>query len=147
MNALGIIALLLAIPLSIIANILTPIVRNKYALSSNKRITKRIGVLQRELEEIKNRNFEVEIFKQFYLLFFIIITFVLGLSAYAIYAEHPPDAQMWKFSAYTGMCAVAVASNIGMQRAKKLMHVEKYQEYLEKSIAKLKAKQDKSLLP
>lgn len=52
MDAIGIIALLLAIPLSVLANLLTPTVKNWLALLSKKLTIERIAALEYELERL-----------------------------------------------------------------------------------------------
>ena len=50
-----ILGLLFAIPLSVVANLVTPWVKNKYALTSKRRTVKRLKVLENQLADIESR--------------------------------------------------------------------------------------------
>src|SRR5260370_20832325 len=54
MDKIGVLALLLAIPLAVLANLLTPTVKNWIALLSKKMTAQRIKVLESELNRLES---------------------------------------------------------------------------------------------
>ena len=51
---ISILAMVLAIPLAIVANFMTPYALNWYSTTSQERLTQRIAYLQEQLDKVKN---------------------------------------------------------------------------------------------
>src|SRR6185369_2637296 len=77
---LFILGLLLAIPLSVIANLLTPWIKNKYALSSRKRALNRLRILERQLIDFDRRDLLKEILNALRYLLVALVFFMAGVT-------------------------------------------------------------------
>lgn len=138
MDRTGIFALLLAIPLAVLANLLTPIIRNWIALLSKKMTAQRIKVLKYELVRLETPGSIEAVFAILWYLFFVLISLSGGL-AFLSLALMPPiwnwplDVAYLLFGVATFFCVMGL---VEIRKRKST----KYKEKLEGQIASLKSK-------
>jgi len=140
----GLLALLLAVPLSIAANLLTPVVRNWYAASSKKRLARRISELEKQLTDLDSREPVEEILKAlgYALLSMTCVGFGLMLQVGSELLG-PIDVRggptlLANFTVYIlfGLATVFAVKGAGRMGQRRKQH----RAYLEKTITSLKGK-------
>jgi hypothetical protein len=150
MDSIGIIALLLAIPLSVLANLLTPTVKNWLSQFSRKRLLKRIENLEfnlRRFDKEKDVSYSIELLENG----IIIVSFLaFGFYAYlsTIMLEKLLPAEQTAIYIYLALAALStmIAYTRGVITWSIIRHTGslKYKKKLEKNIASLKNKLDKN---
>lgn len=144
MDTLGLIALLLAVPLGIAANLLTPTIKNWWAKGSEKRLLKRIEDLEKELK-ICSR--EIDFKYNAWLsenIISILETFGFGLYLYLSLSLIEIPSTHWLRRTYILVVAVFIAMSAVRANSVrvKARHIDnpQYITKLEKNIALLKSK-------
>ena len=143
---IAVVSILLAIPLSVVANLFTPILRNWWASRSAKTLIRRIEKLETELRWVNLEVTMEDLFDVFRHLFSVLCLFfysvALGITGFLFFRlidDYKGIVLAYAFIAYF-LCVFALAiSGVAYSQAKRRANPE-YKEKLEKSIASLKTK-------
>jgi len=152
---LWILALILAIPLGIAANLFTPAIRNQLSRLSSKWTARRIRSIEKQLKQLDERDFVAEIFKLLQTVISILMCIVFGLAFNQAAMVQPtpvpggmqpvatPETlRIWAFLLFSLGVFLGTYGSAGLRR---LIHPEWDRPYLEKSLASLREKQQKEL--
>lgn len=152
---LGILALILAVPLGIGANLLTPAVRNQLSRLSSSWTARRIRSIEKQLKRLDERDFVIEIFRLFRGALFILFCISAGLAikegaeiasltmpGWLEPVASPETLRLLAMCFFSGGVFGASYSSTGLLL---LIQPELQRPHLEKSLTSLLAKQDKRL--
>jgi hypothetical protein len=139
MDSTGIIALLLAVPFSILANLVTPIVKDWLALSSKSIAARRVKDLERELAEVKSGELSFIVLKLLRYVFLTLMFVIFGVLAQVVKSINPADASKYNITSYFMLIIACYLTVSGGGECTKRLN-EGHKKYLEKTIASLKKK-------
>ncbi len=141
MDKIGIIALLLAIPLSILANLLTTPVRNWVALLSKKWTAKRIEVLEKQYAMYINPDPTALILRLLWYVFLTLYLMSMGAMVYVMSFVVSWDKKGFYHLSFLFFVSAANVAIAGGSRTWRRGH-QRYLAQLQKDIARLKDRLD-----
>jgi hypothetical protein len=140
MDNIGIIALLLAIPLSVLANLLTPTVKNWLALRSRKRLLYRLAVIEDRLARFGKLGLQ-DIYDTLKYIFLTLVFICYGLTLASISLFYPQLTKIYGLSSYIVFFLAELFAFQGLLNLTRNF-APAYKVRLEKSLILLKRKRD-----